>query len=822
MGTARDAGEVQPGTPSFFTQGRVGWRSVTRAGTGEYCLTPDATSTKANTSLLLSTGGPAGGGEGTAVWGGYCGSSTFELKVDTYTLSGAASDQVYFEAAVPSSAATDVGATGSIVLARDAGSVYPIAPSFYPEGRVGWVSVTRIAAGEYCLTPDATTTYANTTLLLSTGSAGGGGAEGVAVWAGDCGGDPLELLVETYTLSGLASNSVPFEAVIPSVFLTATAPQASPGSVPDAGYVYSATPSFNTEGLSGWRAVTRAGTGEYCLTPDATASAAGTSLLLSTGGAGGKGEGVATWDGYCGSSTFELKVETYDFSGTPSGSISFEAVALLASATTGTAVLAATARDAGEVYPAAPSFDTQGLVGWRAVTRVGPGEYCLTPDATSTKANTSLLLSTGGPQGGGEGIAVWDGYCSSSAFELKVDTYLLTGVVSDQVYFAAAVPAGASGATGPEGMSSDAGSIYPISPSFYSEGRQGWASVARRGPGEYCLTPDAGSTVTDAGLLLSTGGAGGAGTPGIAIWAGYCSASPLELEVDTYTLSGTASNSVPFEAVVPSAPPGATGAPAPGGTVPDAGVVSVHDPSPAFSSVGLVGWRSVTRASTGQYCLASDPASTFANAALLLSALSPGVAVWAGYCSTNPLELEVDTYTLSGAAVDSVSFEAVLNQAPASAPAACTSCGANLIVNPGAESAPGADADSVVRVPGWRTKGSFTAAQYAWSDGDVSASSPGPKARGKNYFYGGPGGRLSSGAQAISVRASGIATGKVSFTLSGWLGGYADQGDNATLYLTWEDAAGHGLAVTRQTVAGFAKGLSVSAQIGPVTPERAR
>jgi hypothetical protein len=40
------------------------------------------------------------------------------------------------------------------------------------------------------------------------------------------------------------------------------------------------------------------------------------------------------------------------------------------------------------------------------------------------------------------------------------------------------------------------------------------------------------------------------------------------------------------------------------------------------------------------------------------------------------------------------------------------------------------------------------------------------------------------------------------------------------LYLTWEDAAGNGLAVTRRTVAGLGKGLSVSAQIGPVTPEQ--
>jgi hypothetical protein len=102
-GVARDAGDVYPITPSFYSQGLVGWVSVTRVGTGLYCLRPDATSTEANTSLLLSTGGPGGGGEGIAFWVGYCASgAVFGLEVATDTLSGTASNNIPFEAVIPS------------------------------------------------------------------------------------------------------------------------------------------------------------------------------------------------------------------------------------------------------------------------------------------------------------------------------------------------------------------------------------------------------------------------------------------------------------------------------------------------------------------------------------------------------------------------------------------------------------------------------------------------------------------------------------------------------------------------------------------------
>jgi hypothetical protein len=71
------------------------------------------------------------------------------------------------------------------------------------------------------------------------------------------------------------------------------------------------------------------------------------------------------------------------------------------------------------------------------------------------------------------------------------------------------------------------------------------------------------------------------------------------------------------------------------------------------------------------------------------------------------------------------------------AAASCSTCGQNLILNPSAEAGPGTSSDSVVKVPDWKQTGGFTAAEYSWSGGDISATSPGPSARGKNYFYGG-------------------------------------------------------------------------------------
>jgi hypothetical protein len=123
-------------------------------------------------------------------------------------------------------------------------------------------------------------------------------------------------------------------------------------------------------------------------------------------------------------------------------------------------------------------------------------------------------------------------------------------------------------------------------------------------------------------------------------------------------------------------------------------------------------------------------------------------------------------------------------------------------LNPGADAGPGTNSDSVVKVPDWKGTGGFTAAQYAWSGGDVSPATPGPKNRGKNYFYGGPDAATSIGTQVIAVPAGAVSSGKVHFVLSGWLGGYSSQGDNAALTVAFLNSNGSALA---------------AGKIGPVT-----
>jgi hypothetical protein len=145
---------------------------------------------------------------------------------------------------------------------------------------------------------------------------------------------------------------------------------------------------------------------------------------------------------------------------------------------------------------------------------------------------------------------------------------------------------------------------------------------------------------------------------------------------------------------------------------------------------------------------------------------------------------------------------AVAASASPAASNSCPSCGHNLIVNSGAETGKGANSDTKVKTPGWKQASNFTEVLYTWSGGDVGPHSHGPKDRGKNYFYGGPDNAKSSGTQVIKITAKGVGSGKVRFALSGWLGGFSTQSDNATLFVTFENSKGKAVAST---------------QIGPVT-----
>jgi hypothetical protein len=143
-----------------------------------------------------------------------------------------------------------------------------------------------------------------------------------------------------------------------------------------------------------------------------------------------------------------------------------------------------------------------------------------------------------------------------------------------------------------------------------------------------------------------------------------------------------------------------------------------------------------------------------------------------------------------------VTVLAALAIAPASwaAPAgACSFCGKNLVLNPGAELGKGLTAVGANgAVPHWtNSAGEFGAAAYTgFGVGWFSATSKGPKAKGKNYFFGGTttaatSAKASKGTQTIKLPA-GAAGHKA--TLSGWLGNYGT--NTASVRATFANASG--------------------------------
>jgi hypothetical protein len=154
----------------------------------------------------------------------------------------------------------------------------------------------------------------------------------------------------------------------------------------------------------------------------------------------------------------------------------------------------------------------------------------------------------------------------------------------------------------------------------------------------------------------------------------------------------------------------------------------------------------------------------------------------------------VATAVCSVLAVGAIAGTAVLPNLPAAAHPSSTM---NLIVDPSAEQATPEPGGGQVLVPGWSSAvgGTFTAVSYGTPGGFPSRNSPGPGNRGANFFAGGPGGAVSTASQTDSVEQYQglISSGKATFTLSGWLGGYAGQGDYATLTVTWQTSSGEAL-----------------------------
>jgi hypothetical protein len=142
---------------------------------------------------------------------------------------------------------------------------------------------------------------------------------------------------------------------------------------------------------------------------------------------------------------------------------------------------------------------------------------------------------------------------------------------------------------------------------------------------------------------------------------------------------------------------------------------------------------------------------------------------------------------------------------PSAPPVGVTGLGPNLIVNGDAEAGPGGDGSTVEPAPGWTTTGNFNVIQYGQDD-YVAPTDPGPPDRGNNFFAGGPNDPLSTASQSVNVSGSAapIDGGKAGFQLSGWLGGWDDQEDNAVLTATFKGISGQVLG---------------SASVGPVSAE---
>lgn len=133
--------------------------------------------------------------------------------------------------------------------------------------------------------------------------------------------------------------------------------------------------------------------------------------------------------------------------------------------------------------------------------------------------------------------------------------------------------------------------------------------------------------------------------------------------------------------------------------------------------------------------------------------------------------------------------------------------GANLIVNGDAEAGVGSSNGGLGSTPGWSLSSNFSTVRYGAGGGFPSTSDAGPANRGLNFFAGGDSNGASRASQVIdlSAYAGAINSGKTQFDLAGWLGGYASQGDNATLSATFLDAGGNVLGSASLAPVGAAE-----------------
>lgn len=127
----------------------------------------------------------------------------------------------------------------------------------------------------------------------------------------------------------------------------------------------------------------------------------------------------------------------------------------------------------------------------------------------------------------------------------------------------------------------------------------------------------------------------------------------------------------------------------------------------------------------------------------------------------------------------------------------------NLLSNPDAEEGESWTGGTAVPVPGWTGAGGATVIRYG-TGAYPAVDSPGPEDRGLNLFIGlGP---IASHTQTVDVSpyASAIDDGATTFELSGYLGGFGPQADDATVTLRFLSDG---------------TDLGGTATLGPVTPD---
>jgi len=137
----------------------------------------------------------------------------------------------------------------------------------------------------------------------------------------------------------------------------------------------------------------------------------------------------------------------------------------------------------------------------------------------------------------------------------------------------------------------------------------------------------------------------------------------------------------------------------------------------------------------------------------------------------------------------------------------------NLIINGGAEQGAGSGNGHVVPVPDWTdsTGTSFTAVKYgATGGGFLTATSPGPKNRGLNFFAGGPNDPLDSivATQTVNLApyVNAIKGGHVTANLMGWLGGSGTRTDQAFVEVDFKNKKGF-LVGTSMTIGGVTESV---------------